>query len=134
VNDTTKWKERVERENLASLMSDTRWSQLVTALVDAHFLPEFRVKVIGERESSIGWESSFPHHLPSPYLCIEWLELSGRFSRHRGKLVPDAIVDRSSELEQILRQTRVPFTIDGGVFRVWGHVAPGLSPQFVSQQ
>ena len=134
MSDITKLKKQIEREGLVSLMNDTRWRQLIDDLLAAKLFPKFRVKVVGESQPAADWELSFPHHLPQQYLCIEWLELSAAFSHRRGKLVPDEIIDRSEELEQILRQTRVPFTMQDNVYRVWGHVSPGLSPQFVVRE
>ena len=112
------------------MMNDTRWAALLKKLVDADLRPGFRVKIVDEAAPKESWEHSFPYHLPSPLLCIEWLELSAVSYERRGRLVSPREQDQSALLEECLRISKVPFTKDNRVYRVWGHLAPGVAPVF----
>ena len=130
MDDRAKWRALIETDFSASLMNDTKWERLLAGIDSIPMHPHFRVKVIDGPEPTDSWERSWPYHLPTPYLCIEWLDLSPLIRRQRGQLVADEITDRSPELERAIRAAGVQFTREGHAFRIWGHLRPGTSPDF----
>lgn len=133
MSDLTRWRGMIERDFSTSVMSDTKWQRFISAITSIPLFPAFRVKMIDEPVSTGNWELSFPYHLPLPYMCIEWLELNPLFKKPRGRLVADEVIDRSAEIERALRDARIPYTIEAGVFRVWGHVRRGFIPNFADK-
>ena len=129
-SETDRWRNKIVTGSFVSVMNDTRWSALLKNLADSDLRPRFRVKIVDKAAPNDDWERSFPYHLPSPLLCIEWLELSAISYEHRGQLIPPLEYDRSALLEECLRTSKVPFTQDGAVYKVWGHLAPGVAPVF----
>jgi hypothetical protein len=129
--DYIRLKRYIEREQLRSVMSDTRWSKAYKALQSIpDFRVRFRVKDVRGDDPPGDWEGWFPLHVP-PGPWIEWLDIDPFKRTYRGALIGDLLKDRSAEIENALHTASVPFTRENGAIRIWGYTRPGASPEFV---
>jgi hypothetical protein len=122
----------IKREQLRSVMNDTKWSEAIEAL-DAipNFRISFRAKTLREEAPRPGhWEGFFPLHVPTREY-IEWLEIDPIQRIYGGALVDDVLIDRADEVMQALRAVHVPFSREGTAIRIWGYTRPGANPEFV---
>lgn len=115
----------LERENLASLMNNTKWRELIAAIQGvARYRPRFRVKCVREGEPAAdSWDGSFPLHVPT-FRHIEWLELDPIMRTRRGAIVPDLTEDFSTPIEVALAMAGVPFERVGSAIRIVGYFRP----------
>jgi hypothetical protein len=123
----------IERDGLTSCMNHTKW-QAAFAAVQAvsGYTPKFRARLVtGDDDPQDRWDGSFPWHVPT-HQFIEWLELDPVVRVRRGQLLPDAREDFTQVLSQALLDTRVPFSLENGVLRIWGYLRPGCAPRFVT--
>lgn len=120
----------LREHGLASLMNATKWRELghgLGAIRDGR-LP-VRARYLLEEAPEPGFAC-----LDWCVLCeddtrdIEWLEVDPRLRTPRGRLVPDQVEDLRDEVEAVLRRVGAPFTVEGGIFRIWGYVHPGAMP------
>jgi hypothetical protein len=115
----------IQRDQLVSWMSDTKWRELIGALPKAQ-IGRFRALSIGDREPG-AWQPGplWPEHLPW-WSMIEWLELDPRT-----RPAPQAAVrDHTAAVEEVLRDVRAPFTREQDLLRLWGYTRPGRTPEF----
>jgi hypothetical protein len=116
----------IEREQLVSLINDTKWREAIQAIQTvAGYVPRFRVKDLrGPEPSDNAWDGSFPYHVPRPFNVIEWLELEPRVRILRGQLVAAQVTDYTEALIAALRAISVPFEQRGPYIRIWGYSRP----------
>lgn len=118
----------IEREQLVSMMSTTKWRKAlaaIDALSDYH--PRFRVKCLREAESPT-WDTSFPYHVPHPYKVIEWIEFDPIVRYRRGQLLADKLVDCSESIMTALQKIQVLYETTETGLRIWGYVRPTARP------
>jgi hypothetical protein len=85
--DTDRLARYVEREQLVSLMSDTKWQRLFSSLEPIAGWLDFRRKdVLGSDQASVSWCSDF-YHMFEDGSGIEWLDIRARLTIPRGALV-----------------------------------------------
>lgn len=121
VQDVRRTRRHVVREGLCSCMNDTKWRELVSVMRSlAGFTPSYRQKHLRCSEPA-QWDKGWFYHL-RPYSVVEWVEIDPVDSRRYPQ------VDRTEEIEQLLRQIHVPFSREGPYLRVWGYLRPGVSP------
>lgn len=130
--EQAKDRERLERyilrEQLISVMNDSRWRRLIAVLNDLPISCTFRRKDVREPMwEDAQWDSDFHHVFGGSWASIEWIEINAKIEKPRGQLVPPSIDDRTDELQNALRQARVPFTVEHGNTRVWGYTRSGRS-------
>ena len=125
----------LEREQLASIMNDTKWEELAAAMQALHPLPDWRCKEI----SAAGpgeWDAEWCYHV-RPFHPIEWLEIG--FVRPKsapGRYAPVALTpaeraDAEARLRETLWALGVPFSLEDGLVRVWGYIRPGVHPVWI---
>ncbi len=109
----------VERERLVSAMNATKWLEVTEAMRQLPGGPPgFRLKDIHCTSfvwPGHSWDREWYYH-PRPWEDIEWLEIE-----------PDL---RQEEIAASLKRIGAPFSIEGGIVRVWGWLRPGVSPDF----
>ena len=128
LEDRARLKRYIAREQLCSLMNDTKWRETMSLLQS---IPNFhvRLRVKGVQEDTpppAHWDGSFPWHLPT-YESIEWLEIDPLVRRRRGMLIDDLVVDFTAQLTQVLRSIPVSFTFENGAIRIWGYTRRGCN-------
>lgn len=120
---------------MASLMNATKWRALAAALTRTDRAgPKVRIKYLLEDRpcpgfSNLDWK--WVKHGQSS--VIEWLEIDPIARTFRGRLIPDKEEDKSEAIEAALKSVGVPFSIEGGRYRVWGYIKPGAQPTFESR-
>ena len=128
----------LERRGLASFMNETRWRELCEAVyAELPFPPAFQLQpVVGERQPLAdpdslaggwgGWSELYPSW------SIEWLRVVPRCREHRGRLVPDGMVDVAVAFRGLLQRLRIPYREDeANTFWIYGYAAadpPTLTP------
>src|SRR5690349_6190172 len=92
----------IEREQLVSLMNDTKWLETLQALeAIPGFSVRFRFKDVRDPEPAVGfWDNGLPEHIPYPFKCIEWLEIDPVVRVRLGRLVDDKATDFTDEVVQ----------------------------------
>jgi hypothetical protein len=129
--DRDRLRRYIQREQLTSVMSDTKWRRLLAVIDSLPFGVRFRCQDVREpvREQA-GWDPDRYHVFGGDLAGIEWLEINARFEIPRGQLVAPEVRDHSAELRQALTAANVPFSIENGNVRVWGYTRPGRSPRW----
>ena len=129
--DRERLRRYVQREQLASVMSDAKWRRLLAVIDDLPFGVRFRAKGVRESErEQAGWDPDRYHVFGGDLAAIEWVELSARTEVPRGRLVAPEVRDHTDELRRALAAANVPFSMENGNIRVWGYTRPGCSPQW----
>jgi hypothetical protein len=122
--DDRRFRRYLARGNLASVMNDTKWRELV-AMIQAidGYRPRFRVKCVRDREpDGDGWEQSFPFHIPT-FKQIEWIEFDP-LVQIRGAVAFGSSTDFSQQIEVGLAALNVQFYRVANMIRVNGYVRP----------
>jgi len=119
-----------ERECDGSRMNNTKWMQMLDVLRDLWLWR--RVKWLDDPKVS-HWttvmQGGFASDLPTPYiegpssptivLAVEWMEIDPIGASDK--------VDYRGEIEKRLQSVNVPYTWEGSIIRVTGHVRKPLS-------
>lgn len=121
----------IQRLGLVSLMNKTKWRELAAKLSELGSNgPVCCYKHVAEERiygpSHVYWHEFIDH----PTEIYEWLEIHRDEALGRGMLVAPAIIDHSEQIESILREVGVPFSITEWGFKVWGHVDPSRQPAY----
>lgn len=118
----------IEREQLVSVMNDTKWQQLFDVLEPIQGWLDFRRKDVrgGEPESE-SWCSDL-YMMLGNWRSIEWLDIRAERTIPRGALLEPKIEDTTALLIQSVKQAGVRFFQQEHCIRVWGYVRPGVSP------
>jgi hypothetical protein len=120
----------IEREQLVSVMSNTKWQRLWNVLEPIRGLLDFRAKDVREREDAAESWCRDIYYMFNCWKSIEWLEVRAIVTTPRGALVAPKIEGHTTELVQAVRQARVPFSRHEQSIRIWGYVRPGISPKW----
>jgi len=113
-------------------MNKTKWRELAISLTsNAKFEPKVSIKILGELSPSgfshLDWE--WVKHGSSS--CIEWIMIDPIKREYLGKLVSDRETDFSEFVEQSLRGSNIPYTVDSGFYKVWGYASANETLEFV---
>ena len=125
--------EHLRRNGMASLMNATKWRELAAALQDILADgPRVRIKYLLDDDPGPGFA-----HLDWEWVgegdasIIEWIEIDPVERTYRGRRVADAERDHAESILATLKRIGVPFSVEGGLFKVWGHVRPNAMPTLV---
>lgn len=113
----------VRRKQLSSIMNDTKWLKLQTAILStAEFEPAYIVQlltdeieyspVFGRTPTYLGdWKLIFENweYAPPPFFNIKWMAIQPLLEIHKGRLVNPEIIDKSDILLNILHKYHIPF-------------------------
>jgi hypothetical protein len=106
----------IEREQLVSVMNDTKWQRLFNALEPiAGFLDFRRKDVRGSEQESEPWCSDF-YLMLGGWANIEWLDITAQ--RNTPILI------------RAVREAGVAFSRSDTCVRIWGYLRPGVSPDW----
>ena len=122
--DAERLRRYIQREQLVSVMNDTKWRELQALMADeATFSPRWRVKCVRDSEPS-GWDTDWCNHLPYPFKNIEWVDIDPVHTERVGHIVPDRREDRTGEIERLLEAKSIPYDHVDGCIRVQGYLRP----------
>ena len=121
-------------KNLVPRMNDAKWTQLQEAVAGLPFPPAFILRRVTDPDGSPpdgafggkppwwhgDWSNYYEEGMP-PLFAIEWITVWPQKSVHRGRLVPDGIVDATDAFRAILERLGIPFVEERGLFTIHGY-------------
>jgi len=120
----------IEREQLVSVMNDTKWRRLFDVLEPIQDWLDFRRKDIrGSEHESESWCDDL-HMMLGNQRSIEWLDIRARLTIPRGALLEPKIEDNTALLIQSVKRTGVRFSQHEHGIRIWGYLRPGVGPDW----
>lgn len=122
----------VNEHQLSSVMNKTKWCELEKALNGSEdFIPYVRYKLIYDENLNAGFTAVWWHELLEIAETIEWLEVNPFKREWLGRLVADRVTDFSDVVSAQLAQYSIPYSIENGMFRIWGYLRRNESPEFI---
>ncbi len=124
----------ITRENLVSIMNDTKWDELRDCMLSLEGLaPKYRTMCLRvQDENGYYWDSDWFYHLPT-YKCIEWLDIDPIHRAFQRQLIEEKGTDLNDKIKEMLRSKNIPFSIEDSYIRVWGYQRPGKRIKFAFQ-
>lgn len=125
--DKAKVRAAVEARGLVSIMSDTKWRELVSGVKKLPFAPPFQIKdVLGAAPVPPSFEEDVWHGGDwdeglYPYYSVEWIRVRPRIVRHRGKYASPEIEDIESVFVAVLQEVGVPHRKRGDCIEIFGY-------------
>lgn len=120
----------VRQRDLCSLMNNTKWSELVSAIIaNMPFPPMYDIKYLTYEHNPknlqpcFSWGDWSSESFPTKeyYINIEWLKIQSRYLKHRGRLIEPELIDESLQLESILVQLDIPYELENGIYCIRGY-------------
>ncbi|WP_173496573.1 DUF6678 family protein [Shewanella sp. ISTPL2] len=122
----------VNERQLSSVMNKTKWCELEKALNGSEdFIPYVRYKLIYDENPNADFTAVWWHELLEIAETIEWLEIDPFKREWLGRLVADRVTDFSDVVSAQLTQYSIPYSIENGMFRIWGYLRRDESPEFI---
>lgn len=122
----------VNEHQLSSVMNKTKWCELEKALNGSEdFIPYVRYKLIYNENPNAGFTAVWWPELLEIAETIEWLEVDPFKREWLGRLVADRVTDFSDVVSAQLAQYSIPYSIENGMFRIWGYLRRDESPEFI---
>lgn len=128
LNAKSKLTKYLEENQIASVLSDTKWERLFEQLREIEGVLDFQRKDLDEPEPDESYWDGDLYHVVSGCKHIEWLNIRALISHKRGALVEPVITDHTELLIQALVKAGTPFERRKAGVRVWGYLRPGVSP------
>ena len=122
----------IERENISSVLNNTKWERLFKEFQKIEFALDFQRKDLDEAEPNPDYWDSDLYHVMGGWEKIEWLNIRAFVSHPRGAFVKPEIENNTPLLKVALRQSGVPYCMHNDGVRVWSYLRPGVSPEWVS--
>ena len=94
-------------------------------------MPYVRYKLIYDENPNAGFTAVWWHELLEIAETIEWLEVDPFKREWLGRLVADRVTDFSDVVSAQLVQYSIPYSIENGMFRIWGYLRRDESPEFI---
>lgn len=119
----------IERQ-LSSVMNDTKWSNLQSAVLsNLPFPPPFQAKYIlgdspypEEFDKDVWYFGDWIEGI-EPFYSVEWIRVRPRYQRHQGNLIPPEVIDITNEFIDILIQNKVPFINMNDSIYIYGYIS-----------
>jgi hypothetical protein len=101
-------------------MNNTKWDELRCSMHELPRRPRWRIRDVGTGHES-AWDGDWYYHFRvGGYRSIEWVEIEATS--------PEEL----AALQAILARIHVPGTRSEFGFKIFGHIRPGLSVDYVS--
>jgi len=96
--------------NLGGLANNTKWNDLITTVrANEEWKPSYRTKSVTGYIS--GWDSEWFYHLPFPFVCVEWFDMS-----------LDSPPDINADwVFNLVSEIGFEFEVKNRVLRIWGY-------------
>ncbi len=122
----------INKLQLTSVMNKTKWQKLANAIIELQdFDPLIKVKYLNDNHeygySCLNWE--YVKQEDSKY--IQWLNIDPVKKVYVGQLIPHKEIPFHERIVKILQDNNIPYSIEDGMYRVWGYLEPSQSPDFV---
>ena len=115
----------IEEQGLGGLANNTKWNRLITTMRQRDgWTPGYRFKCLEGPPQ--GWDVEWWHHLPFPFITVEWFDIQTLEKIQRGQLVPPLTVDHSDWIGTLLTEIGFDFRQGKEVFRIFGYTPRNL--------
>ncbi|CAN7504563.1 hypothetical protein LJR131_003480 [Polaromonas sp. LjRoot131] len=107
----------IKRGELHPVLNHTKWAELRAEMLSAppDQCPKFRARsVFAPPGFCTDWDGEFYYHI-HPVADLEWMELQAL---------------SNNWLREALNRHSIPYSLEGGVIRVWGYTRPGPQPEW----
>ena len=122
----------VIEKGLSSVMNDTKWLKLQSAIEKLPFPPPYIEKLIIEDKTFedvqisdnpqwLGDWSSFYQEGMYLFFTIAFIKVRPRYAEYIGRLVAPKIFDETEEFERLLKELHIPYEEDNGTFTIYGY-------------
>lgn len=119
----------LEKRNLCSYMNNTKWNELINAMLnDMPFPPPYDIKYIDIDCPTDGMDRDiycygdwYEPFLLTENVLIEWVKIKPVILKRRGLLIPPEVIDETQELIRILEKYNIPYTEENNIFTVYGY-------------
>ena len=118
-------------------MNNTKWRELKKGVEEMSFCPPFVIKAVDEEETLYhqfdndvqhngDWGLYLDNYLggdmyATPFYAVEWIKVRPKYTEHRGRLVPDKIIDATEEFLAILKKYNIPYEEENGTIIIYGY-------------
>lgn len=117
----------VAARGLVSVMSDTKWRELVSAVKNLPFAPAYQIKdVMADAPIPPSFEEDVWHTGDwveglLPYYSVEWIRVRPRMLKHPGRLVSPRVDDIEREFLAVLHEVGVPHRKRDACIQIFGY-------------
>ena len=128
VSELPKFHKLIERRGLVSLANNTKWDELINAIRSTpqnSWKPSYRCKCI-DSDFVSEWDCEWWYHLPYPFICVQWLDLSFQEDISVGRRLPSKILDHSLQLEALLSRIGLDYEKGLDSIRIFGYAPRDL--------
>lgn len=122
--ERAKIKRIVAERGLAGLASDTKWDEFIEAMRARSWHPSYRFKCVDGPVS--GWDVEWFHHLPFPFISVEWFDVAFLQEEKKHWLVAAKVTDHSPWIEEILTAAGLDYRKGNEMIRIFGYAPRSL--------
>jgi len=108
--DSEKAMKVIFSRNLGGLANNTKWNELITAVrANEEWKPSYRTKSVNGYISD--WDSEWFYHLPFPFVCVEWFDISLESPPHIN----------TEWVLNLVEGIGFEFEVKNKILRIWGY-------------
>ena len=123
--DLCRLRRYIEKQQLASVMNDTKWRELRQAMIEREHKPRFRLQcLLAPPTDPERWDGEWYYHLPT-FVWIEWLDIDP-IHRPSNHLSRKDWVDLTGELLLLLETHSIPFEMQSPFIRIHEYRRTGV--------
>lgn len=127
----------IETKGLCSIMNNTKWKELKKGIAELPFCPPYVIKRVDEEElpyhqfdEEVFYQGDWGLYLENylggdmyatPFYAVEWIKVRPHYKKHRGRLIPDEIIDETEAFLSILERYNIPYEEDNGTYTIYGY-------------
>ena len=132
LNTKAKLIKYIEKNQIASVLNNTKWERLLEELRKIDGCLDFQRKDLDEPEPEIDrWDGDL-YHVLGEWQQIEWLNIRALVSESKGILLKPVVTDHIHLLIEALTKAGIPFEMHNDGVRIWGYLRPGVNPKWVN--
>jgi hypothetical protein len=106
---------------LVGAASNTKWDELIAFIRDLEgWRPSYRSKAITGYIS--GWDVEWSYHLPTPFSCVQWLDIGLKGLSPLDGVGKRKIVDHSTLIILKIAEIGFEYEVRGDIVRIWGYL------------
>ncbi|QAA32287.1 DUF6678 family protein [Clostridium manihotivorum] len=118
----------INEKQMYSLMNNTKWRELQSAVKTLQFPPPYQIKYVHmdtlypETFDNIPWYyGDWSNEAITPFYSIEWIRVQPVCRYHQGQLIDDGIIDETNEFLSILNKYSIPYEELNGTYFIYGY-------------
>lgn len=118
----------INQRQLYSVMNNTKWKELQSAIDTLPFPPPYQIKYVLKEtphpktfgEDAWYW-GDWSDEVLTPFYAVEWICVRPRYTRHRGMLINDELIDETQEFISVLQKASIPYEEENGAYYIYGY-------------